>query len=149
MALIFGVGMVAGGSLVVAFHPEAPHNPPGVQQFKAHWMMHLSHRLNLTPDQQTKIAPIVAEAVDHIQSLHNEEIEKLGQIMDAANEKIEPILTPDQQAELKKMMSARRRDLPGHPRPWEGPHPPGPGDGPEGAFPHEGQQPPGPPPVAP
>jgi Spy/CpxP family protein refolding chaperone len=144
MALIFGVGMVAGGSLVVAFRSEAPHNPPGVQQFKAHWMVHLSHRLNLTPDQEAKIQPIIAEAVNNIQSLHNDEIDKLGQIMDAANEKIEPILTPDQQAKLKEMMREHAREFSGHPHPWEEPHP-----GPGGAFPHDGQQPPGSPPVAP
>jgi Spy/CpxP family protein refolding chaperone len=144
MALIFGVGMVAGGSLVVAFHSGASRNPPGaVQEFRAHWMMHLSHRLNLTADQQTKIQPIVADAIDQIQKLHNEEIDKLGQIMDQANEKIEPILTADQQARLKEMMQERPHDFSGRPHPWEGPHPPGPG----GGFPHDGQ--PGPPPVAP
>ncbi len=150
MALIFGVGMVAGGSLVIAFHPGLPPNPPGaVQQFRAHWMTHLSHRLNLTPEQEAKIEPIVADAINHIQSLHNEEIEKLGQIMDEANQKIEPILTPDQQARLKEMMSERTHDFPGRPHPWEGPHPPGPGPGPGAGFPHDDRAPDGTPPAQP
>ncbi len=144
MALIFAVGMIAGGALVIAFHPGAP-NPPGAQQIRAHWMMHLSHRLNLTPDQQAKIEPIVAEAIKDIESLHNDEIAKLGQIMDAANEKIEPILTPDQQARLKAMMSERPHDFPGRPHPWEGPHPPGPGPG----FPRDDRLPDNAPPATP
>jgi Spy/CpxP family protein refolding chaperone len=147
MALIFGVGMVAGGSLVVAFRPEAPHNPPAVQQFKAHWMTHLSHHLNLTPGQETQIAPIVADAVDQIQKLHNEEIDGLGHIMDEANEKMEKYLTADQQAKLKEMMKERPHEFSGHPHSWEGHHPPGPG--PDGTFPHDGPQAPGPPPVTP
>jgi len=143
MALIFGVGMVAGGSLVIAFHPGAPLNPPGEQQIRAHWMMHLTHRLHLTPDQEAKIEPIIADAVNHIQAQHDEEVGKFGQIMDAANEKIALILTPDQQAMLKKMMSERPHEFPGRPHPWEGP-----GPGPGAGFPHDGQ-PPGAPPVAP
>jgi Spy/CpxP family protein refolding chaperone len=146
MALIFGVGMVAGGSLVVAFRPEASHSPPAVQQFKAHWMTHLSHRLNLTPDQQSKIEPIVAEAVTSIQSVHNEEIDKLSRIVDETNQQIEKYLTADQQAELKKMMSERPHEFSGHSHSWEGPHSPGPGAGPGGSSPRDGQpgSPPGP-----
>jgi Spy/CpxP family protein refolding chaperone len=145
MALIFGVGMVAGGSLVIAFHSEALHNPPGVQQFKAHWMMHLSHRLNLTPDQQAKIEPIIADAASRIQAKHDEEVGELGQIIDQTNEKIALVLTPEQQALLKQMMSERPHDLPGRPRSWGGPHPQGPGPG----FQHDDRPPGSPPPPAP
>ena len=140
VALIFAVGMIAGASLMVAFRHEGPHEPPGAQQIRNHWLAHLTRALELTPDQQAKIEPILADAGNQIQALHRDEIDRISKIMDNANERIAPLLTPAQQEELKKIHSERERAFSGHLRPWDGPRGPG---GPNG-FP-----PGGPPPAAP
>jgi Spy/CpxP family protein refolding chaperone len=127
MGLIFGVGMIAGASLVVVFHPEAPHGPPGLQQMRSHWLMHLTHELDLTQDQQTKIEPILTDASNQIEALHHEELDKISGIMDKANEKITPILTAQQQEELKKIRSERDHTFFAHPHSPDEGHRPGAG----------------------
>jgi Spy/CpxP family protein refolding chaperone len=138
MALIFAVGMVAGGALVVAFHAGEPHGPPGLQQMRHHWMMHLAERLNLTSDQQAKIEPILADAANRIQALHRDEVDRIAKIMDSANQQIEPLLTPAQQEELKQIRREREHAFSGHMGPG------GPGE-----FPHNGPPPDRPEPPAP
>ena len=141
MALIFGVGMVAGGALVVAFHPAGMSEPPpNVQDLRNHWMMHLSHRLNLTADQQAKIAPILDDATSRIESLHREEVGNLGKIMDETNGKIAQFLTAEQKAQLAEMRNEREREFSGHMRPWHGPG--GPGGPGEGGPHHDFESPP-------
>jgi len=117
LAVIFIAGAVTGAALTIGF---ASHwmQPPGAQQMRNNWMMHLTHRLNLTADQQAKIEPILADAGNQLQSLHRDEVEKVSQIMEKTNSQIAAILTPDQQAELQKMEKEmdqnRDRMFPGH-----------------------------------
>ncbi len=138
MALIFGVGMVAGGSLVIAFHAGEPHGPPGIQQMRHHWMTHLAERLKLTAEQQAKIEPILADAANQIQALHRDEVERIAKIMDSANQQIEPLLTSAQQEQLKQIRSERQHAFSGHMGPG------GPGE-----FRHDGPPPEMPPQPAP
>jgi hypothetical protein len=121
MGLIFLVGVITGGALMFGFRADLSH-PPGPQQIRSHWLMHLTERLQLTPDQQAKIQPILEDAGGQIQSLHGEEIEKISHIMQAANDKITPLLTAQQQAEMKQMETERQGDFQRHMRPWNMPH---------------------------
>ena len=151
LALIFGVGMVTGASLTIALAPRFEH-PPGGPQIRTHWMMHLTQRLNLTPDQQAKIQPILADAEQQILSVHRDELGQVAQIIDKTNSQIASILTPEQQVQLqqmsKEMEMNRERMFPGdhsHHH-WGGPDshggPPG---TPNGAT-NTNTPPPGPPP---
>jgi hypothetical protein len=113
MGLIFVAGMVSGAALAISFRSAFTH-PPGIQQLRNHWLTHLT------------------AAGNQIQALHHEEIGRISQIMATANQQISPLLTPDQQAELKTMESERQHTFSGHGHPWGEPH----GDGgPEGAPP--------------
>jgi Spy/CpxP family protein refolding chaperone len=129
MGLIFVVGMVTGAALLFSFRGEWMH-PPGAQQLRHLWLTHLTHRLNLTADQQAKIQPILADAGNQIQALHRGEVDRIAQIMNSANGRIAPLLTPEQQAELQKMEQEGRRDFSGHMRSWDGPPEHHSGDGP-------------------
>jgi Spy/CpxP family protein refolding chaperone len=123
MGLIFLAGLVSGAALTFGFRPYWEH-PPGPKQMQSHWIAHLTERLNLTTDQQGKIAGILQDAGEQIRSLHHEEVDKISGIMAKADEQIAPLLTPDQQAEFKKMQEERLRDFSHHMRPW-GPPPGG------------------------
>ena len=116
LALIFGVGMVTGASLAIALRSHFDH-PPGGPQIRTHWMMHLTQRLNLTPDQQAKIQPILADAEQQILSVHRDEVGRVAQIIDQTNTQIAGILTPEQQVQLqqlgKEMDMYRDRMFPG------------------------------------
>jgi len=109
--------------------------PPGAQEMRNRWMMHLVHHLQLTADQQTKIQPILNDAEQQIQSVHRDDVTRISAIMQAANGKISVLLNPDQQAELKKMEADRERMFSGHlhgggmHRPDDSDHPGGPPPG--------------------
>jgi hypothetical protein len=121
MGLIFLVGVITGGALMFGFRPDLSH-PPGPQQIRNHWLMHLTERLQLTPDQQAKIQPILEDAGAEIQKHHRDELEQISQIMQAANDKITPLLTAAQQAEMKQMEAERKGDFQRHMRPWNSTH---------------------------
>ena len=134
LTLIFVLGMATGASLTIGLAPRFEHRM-GMQQMKNRLLMNLSHRLNLTTDQQAKIDPILTDAQNQIQSVHRDEVGRITRIMEAANNQILPILTPEQKPGLlkieKEMESQRDRMAPGHMRPWMQPgQPPPMGPGP-------------------
>ena len=120
---IFIIGVVTGSALTFGLGPRFLQ-PPNAHDFKRIWIMHLTRHLNLTADQQAKIEPILAEAESKIQSLHREEIGRGAQIINAADDQIAMLLTPDQKVELQKLESERQKMFSGHMRPWGG-APPG------------------------
>jgi hypothetical protein len=115
MALIFLLGIATGSLLTIGLGPRFM-TPPGAQEMKNRWMMHLIHRLNLTADQQAKIQPIIADAETQIQSTHRDDVSRISGIIQAANNNISKVLTSDQQEELKKLESERERTFSGHMR---------------------------------
>jgi Spy/CpxP family protein refolding chaperone len=139
LAVIFVIGVVTGSALTIGLGSYFMH-PPGSQQMKRVWMAHLTQRLNLTVDQQTKIKPILAEADMKIRALHHEEVGSIAQIFKETDEQISSVLTltPAQQAELQKMESERTKLYNGRARPWAPPR-----DGSGGVPP----PPPPPPPI--
>jgi Spy/CpxP family protein refolding chaperone len=141
LAVIFIAGALSGAALTMALAPHFMH-PPGEAQMRTKWMTHLTQKLNLTPDQQAKIQPILEDAAKSIQSLHREEVGKVSQIFKSTDDQIAAILTPEQNAELKKMQAEREKAFPGHMH-FHG----GPDGGPGGEPPH--MPPPGPPGAAP
>jgi hypothetical protein len=108
MALIFLLGIGSGVLLTIGLGPRFS-TPPGAQEMRNRWMMRLTHRLNLTDDQQAKIQPIVADAETQIQAVHHEDVGRVSGILQAATTKISALLNPDQQAELGKMERERER----------------------------------------
>jgi len=149
LAVIFTAGIVTGSALTIWLAPRFMHHT-GAAQIKQVWLARLTRQLNLTPDQQTKIDPILTVADHHMQSLRRDEAEQIAQIIDDTNKQIAAILTPAQQAELQRMARdmQRNRDkmFPEHKRPW-GPGGMGiPRGGPDGGM---MPPPPPPPPLAP
>lgn len=135
LAVIFFAGAVSGGALTFALSSHFMH-PPGEDAMRTRWMTHLTQKLNLTPDQQAKIQPILSDAARRIQSEHRDEVDKMGQIFKETDDQIAAILTPEQNAELKKMQEEREKAFSGHTHFH--------GGGPDGGGPHE-MPPPGPP----
>lgn len=154
LAVIFVLGVATGISLTIGLGPRFTH-PPGVQQMKNRMLMGLTHRLNLTAEQQAKVDPILTAAESQIQTIHRDEVGHISHIMEGVKTQILPILTPEQQTELQKMEkemeSQRDRMFPGHMHSWmkpEPPRPPGDFPHPNGPPPQSGptDTPPGPPP---
>jgi len=68
---------------------------------------HMTQSLNLTPDQQAKVQPILDQAKPQLIAIHRDAMQKAKVVMDNAMSQIRPILTPDQQKKADEMQQAR------------------------------------------
>jgi Spy/CpxP family protein refolding chaperone len=146
MGGIFVIGVVTGGALSFGLGAHFMHGPMDNRDMNKHWMAHLTKELNLTADQQAKIQPILADADVRFHALFRDEKQQGAQIFRETDDKIAAVLTPDQEAELKKMEAEREKMFPGHRH--------SPGDkfdhgAPDGSMPTPPPPPPGPPPPLP
>ena len=71
-------------------------------------MAHLTKSLSLTPDQQSKVQPLIDQARPQIVAIHKDAMEKTHAIMDKTMSQIRPILTPDQQKKFDALQKARQ-----------------------------------------
>ena len=69
---------------------------------------HLTKALNLTPDQQSKVQPLIDQARPQIIAIHKEAMEKTHAIIDKTMTQIRPMLTPDQQKKFDALQKARQ-----------------------------------------
>ncbi len=77
-------------------HGRGMHNP----------LEHLTRDLNLTPDQQAKVSPIIDQARPQIRAIHQEAMQKMRTVMDNTTAQIRPLLTPEQQQKLDSIQKA-------------------------------------------
>jgi Spy/CpxP family protein refolding chaperone len=107
LGLIFLAGALSGVGLSVAlalhFEHVRMHEREGDMQ--KHIMAGLTRELGLSPDQQARIQPIVADASKQIQDVHHEEIGRVTRIISSASDQIAPLLTPEQKAKLDQLKS--------------------------------------------
>jgi Spy/CpxP family protein refolding chaperone len=82
--------------------------PPSPEQR----LQHMTKTLNLTPDQQEKIKPILENEQTQMQGLHQDtsmakpdRMAKAQQIRQGSNDQIQQILTPDQQQKWSQMQA--------------------------------------------
>ena len=59
-------------------------------------------KLDLTADQQTKVQPILDATKPQIAAIHQEAMQKMKTVMDGALSQIRPLLTPEQQTEIRR-----------------------------------------------
>jgi len=105
------IGAIALTSYAFA---QAQDGQGGGGGHRGHWgghgfaMAHMVKSLNLTPDQQTKVQPLIDQARPQIIAIHKDAMEKTHAIMDKTMSQIRPILTPDQQKKFDAMQKARQ-----------------------------------------
>jgi Spy/CpxP family protein refolding chaperone len=142
LAVIFVAGGFTGAALTMVLpgHFMHPTGPP--DDMRQAWLGRLTRQLNLTPDQQAKIEPILRDTADKVKKAHQEEFDKIRPILQASDDQIAAILTPEQQAELKQMAAKRDEDFQRRQRQWSsGPHNGGPEGGHDGGHFHNGGAP--------
>ena len=75
---------------------------------RGHRLEQLTEGLNLTPDQQAKVQPIVNQAEPQIAAIHREAMQKMKAVMASTASQIRPLLTPEQQKKLDDNQNAHR-----------------------------------------
>ena len=79
-----------------------------------HWRGHafglngITEKLNLTPDQQTKVQPILDQAKPQIAAIHQEAMQKMHTVMNNSLSQIRPMLNADQQKKLDAIQKAHQ-----------------------------------------
>jgi len=68
----------------------------------------LTDQLNLTPEQQTKVQPILDQTKPQIAAIHQEAMQKMKTLIEGAVSQIRPILTADQQKKLDSIQKAHQ-----------------------------------------
>jgi Spy/CpxP family protein refolding chaperone len=75
---------------------------------RGHVLEQLTEGLNLTPDQKTKVQPIIEQAQPQIAEIHREAMQKMKAVVDNTASQIRPLLTPEQQKKLDDNQNAHR-----------------------------------------
>ena len=88
-----GLIVLAGFSIVQAQNPRGGRD-------RGHRLDRLTEGLNLTPDQQAKVQPIIDQAQPKIAEIHREAMQKIQELTASTVSQIRPLLTPEQQTKL-------------------------------------------------
>lgn len=104
---LVAAGAIALGGFVVV---QAQPGPGGGGRWHGHGfgLQHLTEKLNLTSDQQTKVQPILDQAKPQIAAIHQEAMQKAKGVMDSTLSQIRPLLTAEQQKKLDAIQKAHQ-----------------------------------------
>jgi Spy/CpxP family protein refolding chaperone len=72
-------------------------------------LKHLTSTLNLTPDQQAKVQPILDQARPQLKAIRQEAMQKSKAIMESTMTQIRPLLNADQQKKLDDIKAAHQQ----------------------------------------
>ena len=107
----FVAGAVTGGLVATRMMKyEMPHRremPVGPAFAMDHWRA----RLHLTPEQDLKLRPIAQQANNELRNLYALKFREIDGILDRGQDRMNPILQPDQQQRLRQMVEERKQHL--------------------------------------
>jgi Spy/CpxP family protein refolding chaperone len=72
-------------------------------------LKHITETLNLTPDQEAKVQPILDQAKPQLKAIHQEAMQKAKAVMDSTMTQIRPLLNADQQKKLDDLKAAHEQ----------------------------------------
>jgi Spy/CpxP family protein refolding chaperone len=72
-------------------------------------LKHVTKELDLTPQQEAQVKPVIDAAKPQLRAIHEEAMQKSRAIIDASIAQIRPVLTPEQQAKLDKLQAAHEK----------------------------------------
>ncbi len=108
LTLVTAGAIALGGFAVVNAQDET--GSAGHRGFRGHQfaMQHLTKSLNLTPDQQAKVQPLLDQARPEIIAIHKDAMQKTQAIIDKTMSQVRPMLTPEQQTKFDALQKARQ-----------------------------------------
>ena len=92
--------------LLVSFAVVQAQNPRGGGRGRG--VEQLTEGLNLTPEQQAKVQPIIDQAHPQIVAIHREAMQKMKTVVDNTASQIRPLLTPEQQKTFDENQKSRQ-----------------------------------------
>jgi Spy/CpxP family protein refolding chaperone len=123
--LVFVAGMMTG--LFGGLHMRHLFlGPPHSGDMPVKMREHLRRVLDLTPEQEAKISPIIDATSAKLEAIRVETAQRVRKAMEESEQQIAPQLTAEQQAKLKKFKEEHHKILMHHgftPPPPDGPPP--------------------------
>ena len=128
--IVFAAG-IATGAMFGAFHlrRHLVLGPPHSGDVGGRMKEHLRRALDLTPEQESKIQPIVESTSSQLETIRVETAERVRTVMENSKREIAPFISPEQQQKLEKLEAHHRKVMLHHgfgPHPPHHPHPPPP-----------------------
>jgi Spy/CpxP family protein refolding chaperone len=108
--LVFIAG-VTTGCLFGALHLKKRHiiGPPHSGDVAGKMREHFRKALDLTPDQEAKILPVIDATSTRLEAIRLETAERVRTVMAESKREIAPQLSPEQQEKLNKLEAHHRR----------------------------------------
>jgi len=101
--------------------------PPHSGEVPMRMREHLRHELDLTPEQEAKLSPIIEATSAKLEAIRVETAQRVRKTMEESEQQISPQLTAEQMKKLQKLKEEHHKILLHHgftPPPPDGPPPP-------------------------
>ena len=109
---VVAAGVIALGGFIMA--QAQAGSGVGCAHGHAFGLHELTDSLNLTPEQQTKVQPILDQTKPQIAAIHQEAMQKMRTVMDSTLSQVRPLLTADQQKKLDAIQKAHQDMMNAH-----------------------------------
>lgn len=111
LCAIFIAGGVVGSVATLRISKRATTIKPTPKDWAQATLQRLENRLKLTPDQLAKVRPIIEETSLELRTIRQSTVEETGQAIRRAHDRINELLTPEQQKRMEKLKRDRRDAL--------------------------------------
>jgi hypothetical protein len=109
--LVFIAGVTTGGLLGTHHLKRHFLRPPQSGDVAGKMREHFRRALDLSSEQENKIAPIIDSATAKLEAIRIETAERVRAVMEESKREIAPKLSPDQQKKLEKLEAHHRKIL--------------------------------------
>ena len=106
--VLFVAGAITGAMVMRPKVEASPLKLNRSTEIAAKIQDRLNTRLHLTPDQITKIHPIVLKASDDLEASHRDCLIRIMDVLNGMHSQLSPDLTPEQKEALKQIEVERR-----------------------------------------
>ena len=108
---IFVAGILVGGMLVLGWGKNTAQRSPMGEQFGPQLMQRLVTQLDLTPEQQTKVKPIVDQATEELRQLRHSTQRTTAGVLVRLQGDISAVLNPEQKTKFDAQVGQARERI--------------------------------------
>jgi len=108
---IFLAGILVGGLVTLRWGKNFGSRLPMGEQYGPQLMKRLVNQLDLTPEQQAKVKPIVDQATDELRQLRRSAQRTTTAVIERMQGEISAVLTPEQKAKFDAQIAQQRERM--------------------------------------
>jgi len=112
-AAVFLLGGAVGAFISMGIAHKMLVEPPAPEQMAKEITRHFKSELGLTPEQVSRITPILTRAGQELNDTRRQMTQRMQEIFDATNPEISADFTPEQKKKFEEMETKRRNFMKG------------------------------------